>query len=118
MFGTSKVLFFSAVIISTFAVIPGLILKSLLSNILTNGEVIALIQEEIDRQETELTEEIAQEDEKADHMIYGFFDIDKDGSIATVRLYSGLAKTDDEFEAVAARLDNAHIYAIHARHNY
>ena len=56
-----------------------------------------------------------QEDEKADHMIYGFYDLNEDGSIATARLYSGLAKTDDEFEAVAARLTNAHIYAIHAR---
>lgn len=56
-----------------------------------------------------------QEDVKADHMIYGFFDIDQDGSVAVARLYSGLPKTDDEFEAVAARLSNAHIYAIHAR---
>ena len=53
--------------------------------------------------------------ENADHMIYGYYDIDKDGNITTARFYSGLAKTDDEFEAVAARLENAHIYAIHAR---
>lgn len=55
-----------------------------------------------------------QEDEKADHMIYGFYDIDSDGNIAVARFYSGLAKTDEEFEATAARLTNAHIYAIHA----
>lgn len=56
-----------------------------------------------------------QEDEPADHMIYGFYDIDDNGNVAVARLYSGLAQTDDEFEAITARLTNAHIYAIHAR---
>lgn len=55
-----------------------------------------------------------QEDDPADHMIYGFYDIDDTGNVVTARLYSGIAKTDDEFEATAARLTNAHIYAIHA----
>ena len=56
-----------------------------------------------------------QEDERADHMIYGFFDVDDSGNVVTARLYSGLAMNDDNFEATAARLTNAHIYAIHAR---
>lgn len=53
-----------------------------------------------------------QKAEKADHMIYGYFDFDNDGNIATARLYSGIAKTDEEFEKIAT-LENAHIYAIH-----
>lgn len=57
---------------------------------------------------------VKQEAEKADHMIFGFYDLDENGNVAVARLYSGLAKTDEEFEAVAARLSNAHIYAIHA----
>ena len=52
------------------------------------------------------------EDENADHMIYGYYEYDKDGNIDTVRLYSGIAKTDAEFDRVAT-LRNAHIYAIH-----
>lgn len=53
------------------------------------------------------------ETEKADHMIYGFYEYDKDGNIDTVRLYSGIAKTDADFDFVAS-LRNAHIYALHA----
>lgn len=53
-----------------------------------------------------------QESEKADHMIYGYFDYDNDGNIVTARLYSGIAKTDEEFENIAL-LEKAHIYAIH-----
>lgn len=52
------------------------------------------------------------EDENADHMIYGFFEYNKDGELDTVRLYSGLAKTDADFDRVAT-IRNAHIYAIH-----
>ena len=72
---------------------------------------------EINRLRTEARElaRSRQEDEKADHMIYGFYDLDDAGNITVARFYSGLAKTDDEFDAVAARLTNAHIYAIHAR---
>lgn len=55
-----------------------------------------------------------QKSEKADHMVYGFFDIDNDGNITTARLYDGIAKADNEFEEVAT-ISNAHIYAIHAR---
>lgn len=55
-----------------------------------------------------------QEDENADHMIYGFYEYDKDGNLDTVRLYSGISKTDADFDIVA-ELRNAHIYAIHAR---
>ena len=54
-----------------------------------------------------------QEDENADHMIYGYFDYDNDGNVVTARLYSGLPKTDEEFQSVAAIIPNAHIYAIH-----
>lgn len=56
-----------------------------------------------------------QEDEKADHMIYGYFEYNKSGEIDTVRLYSGVAKTDEDFEMIA-NLRNAHIYAIHNHH--
>ena len=56
-----------------------------------------------------------QENEKADHMIYGYFDYDNDGNIVTARLYSGVAKTDEEFEKIAL-LEKAHIYAIHNHH--
>lgn len=53
------------------------------------------------------------EDIKADHMIYGYYSFDKEGNIDTVRLYSGLPKTDTEFEIISM-LPNAHIYAIHS----
>lgn len=53
-----------------------------------------------------------QEEVKADHMIYGYFDYDDDGNIVTARLYSGIAKTDDEFDKIAL-LPKSHIYAIH-----
>lgn len=55
---------------------------------------------------------VKQETENADHMIYGFFSFDKHGDIETARLYSGIPKTEAEFEAIAS-LENAHIYAIH-----
>lgn len=55
-----------------------------------------------------------QEDEQADHMIYGYFDWDDDGNVVTARLYSGIAKTEAEFESIAI-LPKAHIYAIHKR---
>ena len=58
---------------------------------------------------------VKQETENADHMIYGYFSLDKNGDIETARLYSGLPKTEEEFEAIAS-LENTHIYAIH-RHN-
>ena len=53
-----------------------------------------------------------QEEENADHMIYGYFDYDNDGNIVTARLYNGIAKTEEEFEKIAL-LEKAHIYAIH-----
>jgi len=53
------------------------------------------------------------EDENADHMIYGYFEYDKEGNLDTVRLYSGISKTDADFDRVA-EIRNAHIYAIHA----
>lgn len=53
-----------------------------------------------------------QEDEKADHMIYGYFDYDNEGNIVNARLYSGISKTDEEFEKIAL-LEKSHIYAIH-----
>lgn len=53
-----------------------------------------------------------QEDEKADHMIYGYFEYDNDGNIVLARLYSGVAKTEEEFEKIAL-LEKSHIYAIH-----
>ena len=55
-----------------------------------------------------------QEEENADHMIYGFYEYDKDGNLDTVRLYSGISKTDADFDRIA-ELRNAHIYAIHAK---
>lgn len=69
---------------------------------------------EINRLKKEARELAAskQEDENADHMIYGYFDYDKDGNIETARLYSGIAKTDAEFETIS-NLERAHIYAIH-----
>ena len=54
------------------------------------------------------------ETEKADHMIYGYFEYDKNGELDTVRLYSGIAKTDADFDRIAM-LRNAHIYAIHTK---
>jgi hypothetical protein len=53
-----------------------------------------------------------QETDKADHMIYGYFDYDNNGNIVTARLYSGIAKTEKEFEKIAL-IEKAHIYAIH-----
>lgn len=56
-----------------------------------------------------------QEDQKADHMIYGYFDYDNEGNVCVARLYSGVAKTDKEFETIQG-IEKAHIYAIH-KHN-
>lgn len=53
-----------------------------------------------------------QKAEQADHMIYGYFDYDNDGNIVTARLYSGIAKTEEEFEKIAL-IEKSHIYAIH-----
>lgn len=55
-----------------------------------------------------------QEDEQADHMIYGYFDWDRENNIVTARVYSGIPKTEAEFESIAL-LEKAHIYAIHKR---
>lgn len=55
---------------------------------------------------------VKQETEKADHMIYGYFDYDNDGNIVTAHLYSGIAKTEEEFEKISL-IKTAHIYAIH-----
>ena len=55
-----------------------------------------------------------QEDECADHMVYGYFSLDEDGDIETARLYSGVATTDEKFEDIAS-LKRSHIYAIHKR---
>ena len=54
-----------------------------------------------------------QKEKKADHMIYGYFDIDSEGKVSTARLYSGIAQDDDRFYSVTAKIPNAHIYAIH-----
>lgn len=73
--------------------------------------------EEIDRLRKE-AHELAlskQEDIEADHMIYGYFDYDNDGNVCVARLYSGVAKTDKEFETIQG-IEKAHIYAIH-KHN-
>ena len=56
-----------------------------------------------------------QSDENADHMIYGYFDYDNEGNICVARLYSGVAKTDEEFEIIQ-HIQKAQIYAIH-KHN-
>lgn len=56
-----------------------------------------------------------QKDENADHMIYGYFDYDNEGNVCVARLYSGVAKTDKEFEVIQ-HIQKAHIYAIH-KHN-
>ena len=53
--------------------------------------------------------------ENADHMIYGYFDYDNEGNMCVARLYSGIAKTDEEFESIQY-IQKAHIYAIH-KHN-
>lgn len=58
----------------------------------------------------------AQKEVNADHMIYGYFDIDRDGYISTARLYSGIAQDDEKFWSVTAKIQNAHIYAIHNRY--
>lgn len=57
----------------------------------------------------------AQKEVNADHMIYGYFDIDSDGYISTARLYSGIAQDDEKFWSVTSKIPNAHIYAIHNR---
>ena len=54
-----------------------------------------------------------QRTEKADHMIYGYFDINSEGKVSTARLYSGIAQDDDKFQSVTAKIPSAHIYAIH-----
>lgn len=48
----------------------------------------------------------------ADHTIYGHYDLDDDGNIETVWLYSGITKTEEEFEKIAT-LPKVHIYAFH-----
>lgn len=51
----------------------------------------------------------------AAHRVYGFFSLNADGAVETARLYSGIPKTDREFDYIS-RLEKAHIYAIH-RHD-
>ena len=53
-----------------------------------------------------------QKTENADHMIYGYYSLDTEGNITQARLYSGIAKTDQEFEQISI-IPNSHIYAIH-----
>ena len=53
-----------------------------------------------------------QKNERADHMVYGYFTYNDEGNVTEARLYSGEAKTDKEFEDIAV-LKKAHIYAIH-----
>lgn len=55
-----------------------------------------------------------QETEPADHMIYCHYDLDDNGDISTVWLYSGLPMTDEEFERVAT-MPNTFVGAIHKR---
>ena len=55
---------------------------------------------------------VKQETTQADHMVYGFYTLDEDGNIVTARLYSGVAKTEEEFGKIA-EIPKAHIYAIH-----
>lgn len=50
----------------------------------------------------------------ADHMVYAHYDLDKNGDIETVWLYSGEAFTDAEFDRVQ-RLTDIQIFAHHAR---
>lgn len=54
----------------------------------------------------------AQAAEQADHMLYCHYDLNDDGSIKTVWLYSGISMTDKEFERIA-NLKHAFIGAIH-----
>lgn len=54
-----------------------------------------------------------QREKKADHMIYGYFDIDSEGKVSTARLYSGIAQDDNSFYSKTAKIPNAHIYALH-----
>ena len=49
---------------------------------------------------------------QADHMLYCHYDLNDDGSIKTVWLYSGISMTDKEFERIA-NLKHAFIGAIH-----
>lgn len=55
---------------------------------------------------------IKQQNEPADHIVYCHYDLDSDGNIATVWLYSGLPMTDEEFERVAT-MKNTFVGAIH-----
>lgn len=55
---------------------------------------------------------IKQKTENADYMIFGYFDTDKDGNTIAARFYSGIAKTEKEFENISL-LDKSNIYAIH-----
>lgn len=54
----------------------------------------------------------AQATEQSDHMLYCHYDLNDDGSIKTVWLYSGISMTDKEFERIA-NLKHAFIGAIH-----
>lgn len=50
--------------------------------------------------------------EKADHMIFGCYELDDSGEVVTARLYTGVPKTEKEFATIAT-LKHKHIYAIH-----
>ena len=55
-----------------------------------------------------------QKEVNADHMVYGHYDLDKDGDIVTVWLYSGLPFSDSEFDRVQ-QLTRCHVFAFHKR---
>lgn len=61
--------------------------------------------------------QLAREKQKtvnADHMVYASYDLDRNGEIETVWLYSGVAYTDAEFERVE-RLTDIQVFAHHKR---
>lgn len=47
-----------------------------------------------------------------DHTIYAYYSLTDHGSIETARFYSGLSRTESEFERIA-NMTNSHIYAFH-----
>lgn len=57
-----------------------------------------------------------QNTEQADHMIYGYYTYDTDEAIPSeAHLYSGIPKTDEEYQKDIATIPAAKIYAIHKR---
>lgn len=51
---------------------------------------------------------------KADHMVYGHYDLHENGEVDKVWLYSGIPYTDQQFERIA-RTPGIQVFAFHKR---